>query len=92
MRLMVSASSSSSPPQCTSTRRVRSPLENSLTALDISFRGLIWLRARKKASIVPSASAKSAGGRIWSTTLFRLTWREAVGMCSSTAPTTVSSP
>ena len=53
-------SASSSPPQRSSTRRVRSPFVNSRTALSISRSGFVWPRASRKEISVPSASVASA--------------------------------
>ena len=91
MRLMESPSSWSSPPQLTLTRRVRSPLVNSATADLISRSGLIWLWARKKASTAPTSSASSASGMICRATVRKPMRSSFMGMCRSTAPTTMAS-
>ena len=88
MRLMELPSCSSSPPQCSSTRRERSPLVNSRTALSISRMGSVWLRAMKNASSTPSSIDAAMGSAAWGSTEIRLTRSRSLGMCSSTAPTT----
>ena len=65
---------------------------NSDTAELISFNGLIWLWARKNASTAPTSSDSSAWGNICRIMLKSPMRSDFMGMCSSTAPTTTSSP